>query len=72
MVRPYIVNQKELLKFLNSSLNEYTNAMKKGVTLAEFASKKGINEAKLIHYFAKEQKTIRYRVKKRRNRSTDV
>lgn len=52
----YTVNQQALLKFLNSSSIEYNNAMKQGVTLAEFASEKGIDEAKLIHYFAIEQK----------------
>ncbi|WP_176548959.1 hypothetical protein [Bacillus pseudomycoides] len=52
----YTVNQQGLLKFLNSSSNEYNNAMKQGITLAEFASKKGIDEAKLIHYFAIEEK----------------
>ncbi|MED1287519.1 hypothetical protein [Bacillus mycoides] len=52
----YTVNQQGLLKFLNSSSNEYNNEMKKGITLAEFASKKGIGEANLIHFFAIEQK----------------
>ncbi|PED68904.1 hypothetical protein CN680_01665 [Bacillus pseudomycoides] len=52
----YTVNQQGLLNFLNSSSNEYNNAMKQGITLDEFASKKGIDEAKLIHYFAIEQK----------------
>ncbi|PEJ94863.1 hypothetical protein COI51_30290 [Bacillus toyonensis] len=52
----YTVDQQALLKFLNSGSIEYKNAMKQGVTLAEFASKKGIVEAELIHYFAIEQK----------------
>ena len=51
----FIVDQPALLHFLNATSQEYTNAMQKGVTLAEFASKKGISESKLIHYFAIQQ-----------------
>lgn len=51
----FIVDQPALLHFLKVTSQEYTNAMKKGVTLATFASRRGISESKLIHYFAIQQ-----------------
>lgn len=51
----FVVDQPALLHFLKTTSQEYTNAMKKGVTLAEFASRKGISESKLIHYFVIQQ-----------------
>ncbi|WP_336483710.1 hypothetical protein [Bacillus sp. FJAT-53711] len=61
----FVVDQPALLHFLKATSQEYTNAMKKGVTLAEFASRKGISESKLIHYFAiRRQKQMDLALKK--------